>query len=59
MTRKKDKYFKILLKEGDWTFLDTFFHDDYFFLKDHTLINQDDHMMTCSYESSANKKITK
>ena len=42
MTRKKFKYFKNLLKDGDWTILDTFFHDDYLYLKDHTLINRDD-----------------
>ena len=44
MTRNKFKYFKNLLKDGDWTILDTFFHDDYLYLKDHTLINRDDHI---------------
>ena len=44
MTRKKFKYFKNLLKDGDWTILDTFFPDDYLYLKDDTLINRDDHI---------------
>ena len=44
MVRNKFKYFKNLLKEGDWTILDTFFHEDYLYLKDHTLINRDDHI---------------
>ena len=44
MTSNKFKYFKNLLKDGDWTILDTFFHDDYLYLKDHTLINRDDHI---------------
>ena len=44
MTRNKFKYFKNLLKEGDWAILDTFFHDDYLYLKDHTLINRNDHI---------------
>ena len=44
MTRNKFKYFKTHLKEGDWTILDTFFHEDYLYLKDHTLVNRDDHI---------------
>ena len=44
MTRNKFKYFKNLLKDGDWTILDTFFHDDYLYSKDHKLINRDDHI---------------
>ena len=56
MTRNKFKYFKNLPKDGDWTILDTFFHDDYLYLKDHSLINRDDHMMTYSYNIAANGK---
>tara|TARA_B100000989_G_C19132754_1_gene300055 strand:+ start:114 stop:443 length:330 start_codon:yes stop_codon:yes gene_type:complete len=44
MTRNKFKYFKNLLKEGDWKILDTFFHQDYLYLKDNTLENRDDHI---------------
>ena len=44
MIRCKFEYFKNLLKEGDWTILDTFFHEDYLYLVDHTLLNRDDHV---------------